>query len=89
MSAVLPEAYPSVSPNEQIEVSTSNAQDPREGKARSCFIFEKFEKDDFASDGHVRWGEKIYILIKLPGLDKPVDIIAFHLNNLLLALSLL
>ena len=62
-----------MSPTEEIEVATSNLQDPREGKARSCFVFEKFEGEDgLAHDDHVRWGEKVYISINLPGLDKPV-----------------
>ena len=72
LSAVFPEAYPAVSLTDQIEVATSNMQDPREGKARSCFVFEKFEQD--GNDGtHVHWGEKIYISINLPGLDQPVQ----------------
>jgi hypothetical protein len=67
--AVLPETYPAVSKNAEIEVATSNDQDPREGKARSCFSVERLSEGD-AYDEYVRWGEKVYITIKLAGLDK-------------------
>ncbi|KAJ3305889.1 hypothetical protein HDV03_000731 [Kappamyces sp. JEL0829] len=71
LAAVLPEQYPNVSKDEQIEVVTSSTQDPREGKARSCFVLERFEETG-AVDQHVRWGEKVYVSIRLPGLEMPL-----------------
>lgn len=72
LAAVLPESFPEVSQSEEVEVATAINQNPQEGKARSCFIFEKFDENN-APDDRLRYGDKFYIFINLPGLDKPVS----------------
>ena len=69
ISAVIPDTYPAIKLDDKIEIAVSGDQDPREGKARSCFVFHRQSNDP---SKFVKWEENVYITTQLPGLDKVV-----------------
>jgi hypothetical protein len=71
LAAVPSSTYPKLSEKELLDAVTSNSQDPREGKARSCFVLERVG-DGVSKDKSVRYGEQLYIILHLPGLEKPL-----------------
>jgi hypothetical protein len=71
LAAVPSQEYPKLSPDAKAEVVTSNSQDPREPKARSCVVLER-AYDSGIPDFTLRYGEKFYVAYHLPGLEKPM-----------------
>jgi hypothetical protein len=67
LAAIPPLHYPKCSKTDRLEVSTSNAQDPRDPKIRSTFVLER-AYDSNMPDKIIRFGEKFHISIQLPGL---------------------
>lgn len=69
LAATPPTNYPDISEKDQIQLTTSNEQDPHQGRARSCFVLERV-CDAGIPDNKIRWGEKFFITSWLPGMTK-------------------